>query len=123
MHWVWSAMECAEIAAGAGLVGADLDAGTAGAVEAGGLKPDVDMHGSMGGAKLFGELERASGTVGTQGSCVELYVRDIGQVNGHVEAIVGYGIRVAKSGVGTGDAQAVAIDFGGNIYRDVAWPL
>ena len=116
-------MECAEIAAEAGLVGADLDAGTAGAVEAGGLKPCVDMHGSMGGAKFFGEFERASGTVGTQGSCVELYVRDIGQVNGHVESFVGYGIRVAKSGVGTGDAQAVAIDFGGYVGRDVAWPL
>ena len=111
------------MAAGAGLVGADLDAEAGGTVEAGGLKPGIDMHGGVGGTKLFGELERASGTVGTQGAAVELYVWGIWWVNGHVESFVGYGIRVAKSGVGTGDAQAVAIDFGGYVGRDVAWPL
>jgi len=66
-----SATECAEIAAGAGLVGADLGTGAGGTVEAGGLEPDVDMQGGMGDAPLPGQLEGALGAVGAHGAGVE----------------------------------------------------
>ena len=48
------AVECAEIAAGAGLVGADLGTGAGGAVETGGLEPDVDMLLRVGGCMGVG---------------------------------------------------------------------
>ena len=64
--FIWrSAMECAEIAAGADLVGADLGAGAGGAVEAGGLEPDVDMHVSVECAQLIGELKGTLDAIGT----------------------------------------------------------
>ena len=64
-------MEGAEIAAGTGLVGADLGAGAGGAVEAGGLEPDVDMQGGMSDAPLPGQIEGALGAVGAHGAGVE----------------------------------------------------
>lgn len=117
------AVECAEIAAGAGLVGADLGAGAGGAVETGGLEPDVDMQGGMGGAPLPGQLKGALGAVGAQRAGVEFGCLCIRQVEGHVEALVGHGIHVAKSGIGAGDAQEVALYFGSNDGRDMARPL
>ena len=114
-------MEGAEIAAGAGLVGADLGAGAGGAVEAGSLEPDVDMHGGVG--QLLGQLEGALGAVGAHGAGVEFGRLCIRQVDGHVEAVVGNGIHVAKSGTGAGDAQEVALDFGCNAGRDMARSL
>ena len=65
------------MAAGAGLVGADLDTEASGTVEAGGLEPDIDMHGGVGGTQLIGGLESASGAVGTHGAGVELERLDI----------------------------------------------
>ena len=118
---IWSATEGAEIAAGAGLDGADLGAGAGGAVEAGGLKPCVDMHGSVG--HPLGQLEDTLGAVGTCGAGIELECRDIRQEYGHVEAVVDYGIRVANSGIWTGDAQDVAVDLGGDVGRDMTRPL
>ena len=118
---IWSAAESAEIEAGAGLVGADLGAGAGGAVEAGGLKPGVDMHGSVG--QLFWKFKGTLGAVGTCGAGIELECRDIRQEYGHVEAVVDYGIRVANSGIWTGDAQDVAVDFGGDVGRDMTRPL
>lgn len=118
-----SATECAEIEAGAGLVGADLGAGAGGAAEAGGLEPDVDMQGGVGGAPLFGQLEGALGAVGTHGAGVEFGRLCIRQVGGHVEAVVGNGIHVAKSGIGAGDVQEVALYFGSYDGRDMARPL
>ena len=97
-----SAAESAEIAAGAGLVGADLGAGAGGAAEAGGLEPDVDMQGGVG--QLLGKFEDALGAVGTHGAGVEFGRLCIRQVDGHIEAVVGHGIHVAKSGIRTGDA-------------------
>lgn len=116
-------MEGAEIAAGAGLVGADLGAGAGGTVEAGGLEPDVDMQGGVGGAPLPGQLEGALGAVGAHGAGVEFGRLCIRQVEGHVEALVGHGIHVAKSSIRTGDAQEGALYFGSNDGRDMARPL
>lgn len=96
-------MEGAEVAAGAGLGGADLGAGAGGTVEAGGLEPYVDMQGGMG--QLLGKFESALGAVGAHGAGVEFGRLCIRQVEGHVEAVVGNGIHVAKSGVGAGNAQ------------------
>lgn len=118
---IWSATKGAEIAAGAGLVGADLGTGARGAVETGGLEPCIDMHGSVG--QLIGDLENALGTVGTQRTVIELECLDIRQVDGHIEAIVRHGTHVAKSGVGTGDAQEVALDLGSHLGRDMARTL
>ena len=118
-----SATECAEIEAGAGLVGADLGAGVGGAMEAGGLEPGVDMHVSVECAPFFGQFKSALGAVGTHGAGVELERRDIRHEYGHIEAVVDYGIRVAYSGIRTGDAQDVALDGGGDVNRDMPRPL
>ena len=120
---IWLATKGAEIAAGAGLVGADLGAGAGGAVETGGLEPGVDMQGGVGGAPLFGQLEGALGAVGAHGAGVEFGRLCIRQVEGHVEALVGHGIHVAKSGTGAGDAHKVALYFGSYAGRDMARPL
>ena len=85
-------MEGAEMAAGAGLVGTDLGAGAGGAVEAGGLEPGVDMHGGVECVPFFGQLKGALGAVGTHGTGIELDGRDVGLVDGHIEAVVGHGI-------------------------------
>lgn len=115
--------EGAEIAAGAGLVGTDLGVGAGGAVEVGGLEPGVDMHGGMGDTPLVGQLESALGTAAAHGTAIELERLDIRQVDGHIEALVGHGIRVVKSGIRTGDAQEVAVDVGSHIVWDIARPL
>lgn len=119
--WECGDAECAEVAAGAGLVGADLGVGAGGAVEAGGLEPGVEV--GLGSAQLVGQLEGALGAVGAQGAGVEQESRYLGQVGGHIEALVGHGMGVGQPGVGAGDAQAVAVDFGGDAVGDMARPL
>ena len=120
---IWSATKGAEIAAGAGLVGADLGAGAGGAVEAGGLEPGVDMQGGMSDAPLFGQLEGALGAVGAHRATIELHRGKVGHIDGHEELVVGDGMHIIKSCVRTGDAQEVAVYFGGDDGRDMARPL
>ena len=98
-------MEGAEIAAGAGLVGADLGTGAGGTVEAGGLEPDIDMHGGREVTPLVGQLEGASGTAAAQGTLIEYKRRYLRQVDGYIKALVGHGMGVGQPGVGTGDVQ------------------
>lgn len=116
-------MECAEVAAGAGLVGADLGFGGGGAMEAGGAEPGIDMHLGTGGAHLRGKLEGALGTVVTHGAAIETHRGKVGQIDGHEELVVGYGIHIIKSCVRAGDAQEVAVEFGSYAGRDMARPL
>ena len=116
-------MEGAEVAAGAGLVGADLGMGGGGAVEAGGAEPCVDMHDSRGGAQVLGEFEGALGTTVAHRASIERHSRNVGQIDGHEELVVRYGIHIIKSCVRAGDAQEVAVEFGSDAGRDMARPL
>ena len=100
-----SATEGAEVAAGAGLVGADLGSGAGGTVEGGGLEPSVDMHGGREVTPLVGQLEGALGTTVAQGTLIEYKRRYIRQVDSHIETLVGHGMGVGQPGVGAGDAQ------------------
>lgn len=121
--WGCGNREGAEVAAGAGLVGADLGAGAGGAVEAGGLEPGVYMHGGMGGVQLAGEFEGAPGAVGAQRASIERHRRYVGQIDGHEELVVGCGIPVIKPCVWTAEVQAVAVEHGGDALGDVARSL
>lgn len=108
-------MEGAEVTAGAGLVGADLGFGGGGAMEAGGAEPGIDMHLETGGAHLRGKLEGALGTLITHGAAIEHHRRYVGQIDGHEELVVGYGMHFIKSCVRTGSAQKVCVDWLGGI--------
>lgn len=112
-------MEGAEVAAGAGLVGADLDMGGGGAVEAGGAEPGIDMHQGTGGAHLRGKLEGALGTMVTHRAVIEHHRGKVGQIDGHEELVVGYGMHFIESCVRTGDAQEVAVEFGSYARGDM----
>ena len=102
-------MEGAEVTAGAGLVGADLGFCGGGAVETGGAEPGIDMHLGTGGAHLRGELKSALGTMVTHRAAIERHRGKVGQIDGHEELVVGYGMHFIKSSVLTGDAQDVAV--------------
>ena len=116
-------MEGAEVTAGAGLVGADLGFGGGGAMEAGGAEPGIDMHLGTGGAHLRGKLEGALGTAVTHGAAIELHRGKFGQIDGHEELVVGYGMHFIKSSVRTGDTQEVAVEFGSYARGDMARPV
>ena len=81
------------MAAGAGLVGADLEAGVGGAVEVGGLEPGVDV--GLGGVGCVGELEGALGAVGAEWAGVEFECGEFGEVECYEELVVGRGVYVA----------------------------
>lgn len=116
-------MECTEVTAGAGLVGADLGFGGGGAMEAGGAEPDVDMHLGTGGAHLRGKLEGALGTAVTHGAAIKRHRGKVGQIDGHEELVVGYGMHFIKSCVRTGNAQKVAVEFGSYARGDMPWTI
>lgn len=116
-------MEGAEVATGAGLVGADLGFGTRSAMETGGAEPGIDIHQGTGGAHLRGELEGALGTTVTHRAAIEHNRWNVGQIDGHEELVVGNGTHIIKSCVRTGDAQKVAVESGSYAGGDMAWSL